>query len=38
VKVSVAKINHMRGVKLVGVTIARRRGDSGGRVDDNTTA
>ena len=28
VKVSVAKINHMRGVKLVGVTIARRREDT----------
>ena len=27
VKVSVAKINHMRGVKMVGVTIARRRVD-----------
>ena len=27
VKVSVAKINHMRGVKMVGVTIARRRED-----------
>jgi 7,8-dihydroneopterin aldolase/epimerase/oxygenase len=25
VKISVAKINHMRGVKMVGVTIARRR-------------
>ena len=29
VKVSVAKINHMRGVKMVGVTIARRRDDAG---------
>ena len=29
VKVSVAKINHMRGVKMVGVTIARRRDDIG---------
>ena len=29
VKISVAKINHMRGVKLVGVTIARRREDVG---------
>ena len=40
VKVSVAKINHMRGVKLVGVTIARRRGDGdvGSRVEDNLTA
>ena len=40
VKVSVAKINHMRGVKLVGVTIARRRGDGdvGSRVVDNFTA
>ena len=28
VKVSVAKINHMRGVKMVGVTIARRREDT----------
>ena len=27
VKISVAKINHMRGVKMVGVTIARRRED-----------
>ena len=26
--VSVAKINHMRGVKMVGVTIARRREDA----------
>ena len=29
VKVSVAKLNHMRGVKMVGVTIARRRDDIG---------
>ena len=29
VKISVAKINHMRGVKMVGVTIARRRDDAG---------
>ena len=28
VKISVAKINHMRGVKMVGVTIARRRDDA----------
>ena len=28
VKISVAKINHMRGVKMVGVTIARRREDT----------
>ncbi len=28
VKISVAKINHMRGVKMVGVTIARRRDDT----------
>ena len=27
VKISVAKINHMRGVKMVGVTIARQRED-----------
>ena len=31
VKISVAKINHMRGVKMVGVTIARRRDDAGAR-------
>ena len=31
VKVSVAKINHMRGVKLVGVTIARRQDDASAR-------
>ena len=29
VKISVAKINHMRGVKMVGVTIARRRDEAG---------
>ena len=29
VKISVAKINHMRGVKMVGVTIARRREEAG---------
>ena len=29
VKVSVAKINHMRGVRMVGVTIARRREGAG---------
>ena len=29
VKISVAKINHMRGVKMVGVTIARRREAAG---------
>ena len=29
VKISVAKINHMRGVKMVGVTIARRREHAG---------
>ena len=28
VKISVAKINHMRGVKMVGVTISRRREDT----------
>ena len=31
VKISVAKINHMRGVKMVGVTIARRRDDASAR-------
>ena len=31
VKVSVAKINHMRGVQMVGVTIARRRDDANAR-------
>ena len=31
VKVSVAKINHMRGVKMVGVTITRRRDDADAR-------
>ena len=37
VKISVAKINHMRGVKMVGVTIARRRDDvqSGFHEHDN---
>jgi hypothetical protein len=29
VKISVAKINHMRGVKMVGVTIARSREGAG---------
>ena len=29
VKISVAKINHMRGVKMVGVTIARSRERAG---------
>ena len=29
IRVSVAKIAHMRGVKMVGVTIARRRDDAG---------
>ena len=42
VKVSVAKINHMRGVKFVGVTIARRREETGAQsiagVGDNTFA
>ncbi len=42
VKVSVAKINHMRGVKLVGVTIARRRegtiAQSSSAVADGTLA
>ena len=42
VKISVAKINHMRGVKLVGVTIARWRGDAAPQdiagVDDRTSA
>ena len=37
VKISVAKINHIRGVKMVGVTIARRRDDvqSGFHEHDN---
>ena len=42
VKISVAKINHMRGVKMVGVTIARRREDPGAgiapRIGGNTPA
>ena len=42
VKVSVAKINHMRGVKFVGVTIARRREETGAQpasgFGDNTSA
>ena len=42
VKISVAKINHMRGVKMVGVTIARRRDDASARTvpgtSDNTCA
>ncbi len=36
VKISVAKINHMRGVKMVGVTIARRRDDAGARTVPGT--
>ena len=36
VKISVAKINHMRGVKLVGVTIARSREGAG--IDKNLLA
>ena len=42
VKISVAKINHMRGVKMVGVTIARRREDAPAgiapRIGGNTLA
>ena len=42
VKISVAKINHMRGVKMVGVTIARRREEAGAgiapRIGGNTPA
>lgn len=42
VKISVAKINHMRGVKMVGVTIARRRDDTSARTvpgaGDNVSA
>ena len=42
VKISVAKINHMRGVKMVGVTIARRRDDAVSQdiagIDDHTSA
>ena len=43
VKISVAKINHMRGVKMVGVTIARRRDEAASQqdiagVDDCTSA
>ena len=42
VKISVAKINHMRGVKMVGVTIARRREDAATQgiagADDRTSA
>ncbi len=43
VKISVAKINHMRGVKMVGVTIARRRDEAASQqdiagVDDRTSA
>lgn len=42
VKISVAKINHMRGVKMVGVTIARRREDAASQgiagADDRTSA
>ena len=42
VKISVAKINHMRGVKMVGVTIARRREDAATQgiagADDGTSA
>ncbi len=34
VKISVAKLNHMRGVKMVGVTITRERA----RVDPNRVA
>ncbi len=38
VKVSVAKINHMRGVKMVGVTIARRRDSAGAGADNDLLA
>lgn len=42
VKISVAKISHMRGVKMVGVTIARRREDAATQgiagADDRTSA
>ena len=40
VRISVAKINHMRGVKMVGVTIARRREDvqSGFHGQDNSAS
>ena len=42
VKISVAKINHMRGVKMVGVTIARRRDEAASQdiagADDRTSA
>ena len=38
VKVSVAKINHMRGVKMVGVTIARRRAGAGAGADNDLLA
>ena len=42
VKISVAKINHMRGVKMVGVTIARRRDEAASQdiagADDRASA
>ena len=42
VKISVAKINHMRGVKMVGVTISRRRDEAASQdiagADDRTSA